>query len=303
MGIHIRSERNDTLVVAAKPVHGKSTEAQAVTHNKVLSRGLVGTWLKERTKQEDHRYLEDENWHLSMTFRDDGRFVWNSLRQVHGEEAVDESLTGTYETERGFLVTYLFKAPSRAAEKRLLESFAYWPNQLLGQHTFKLRGDSLVLGHDNRKLWIHLQRESGADPKSAATNHTPLRDASIDAMMEAIHADIMKLRDEYPWLADYVDDRLYEREGYKRIEYMPAQPPGPRPKVPDQMYVVTSPFHTYRPYRSQRGGPTVWRIAKMDVLVRSNFMIREPYGPELEEKVLQIVGRRCVELRHLLDKR
>jgi len=302
-GVDTESTMNDGPAAAAKPLEAESPDAQAVPGGKGLSRGLVGTWVKEEARQEGQGYAGDEEWRLSVTFRDDGRFVWHSRRRVNSAESVDESLRGTYEIEGGFLVTYLFEAPSKTAEERLPELFAYWPKQLLGQHTFKRRGDTLVLGHDGAKLWIHLQRESVPAQKGTTTDHAPLCDASVDGMMEAIHADIMKLRDEYPWLNSYVDDRLYEVGGYKRIEYMPAEPPGPLPKVPDQMEIRILPFDAYRPYRRQRGGPTVWRIGKMGLVVRAGFTIREPYGPELEEKVLQIVGRRCVELRLLLDER
>jgi len=303
-GVAAESTTNGGPAAAAKPLEGESPDAQAVRGGKALSQGLLGTWLKEEARQEGHAYPGDEHWRLSVTFRDDGRFVWHSQRRVDDGESVDESLRGTYEIEKGFLVTYLFEAPSKAAEERLPELLAYWPKHLLGQHTFKRRGDTLILGHDGAKLWIHLRRESSPFPQGTERDYLPLCDASIDAMMEAIHADIMKLRDEYPWLEGYADGRLYEVGGYKRIEYATGESAWPPPKVPDQMQIRILPFDKYRPYRRQRGGPTVWRIAERDLVVKAGgFTIREPYGPELEEKILQIVGRRCTELRFLLDER
>jgi len=60
------------------------------------SRMIIGTWSKQRTREEDHLYPEDTRWRLAVTFCDDGRFVWDSRWQVDDGEPIDESLTGTY---------------------------------------------------------------------------------------------------------------------------------------------------------------------------------------------------------------
>ncbi len=126
--------------------------------NKNQSKSLIGTWIKYKIQQEGHVFPGDKNWQLTVTFDSDGRFTWNSKRKDKSGKTIDESLTGTYTLERGFLVSYHFDKPSNQALIWLPEFFAFWPNQLLGRHTFGFGDDYLCLGNDGHKTWIYLKR-------------------------------------------------------------------------------------------------------------------------------------------------
>jgi len=130
---------------------------------------LVGSWVKERTQQEDHAYPGDTNWNLEVTFRTGGHFVWHSTR-TEGTNTVDESITGTYSVDRG-MITFLFDKPSNPARKRLPEWFAFWPSKLQGQQSFRFKDEILVLGLDGNKLWIYMKKKD-VEPTSAGDSST-----------------------------------------------------------------------------------------------------------------------------------
>jgi len=159
---------NDSPITPVKPVDEKSTGPQPAPNSTGSSRSLLGTWSKVRTQQEGGHYPGDRDWHLSVTFGDNGRFIWDSKRYEDSQDPVDESLKGTYLIERGFIVTYRFAKPSPAAEQSLPELFAFWPNKRLGQQTFRFHDDFLVLVHDGRKLWIHLKRKTDVEQSAPA---------------------------------------------------------------------------------------------------------------------------------------
>ncbi len=119
---------------------------------------LIGTWVKQRTQQEDHAYSGDTNWSLTVTFEASGQFRCKSVR-VEGTNTVDESVKGTYSADRG-LIAYTFDNPTDAASNRLAEWFAFWQLKSTGVQTFRYDGESLVLGNDGRKLWVHMKRKT-----------------------------------------------------------------------------------------------------------------------------------------------
>jgi hypothetical protein len=126
------------------------------------SEKLVGTWKKQWAGALEGipRWLSDSDWHLTVKFSDDGRFIWASRRTGSGGSLINDSLTGKYSIEDGFLINYRFDKPSPQALERLPTLFAFWPNQLLGKHTFRFEDDRLVLGHDGAKIWFLLKRPS-----------------------------------------------------------------------------------------------------------------------------------------------
>jgi hypothetical protein len=137
----------------------KSTQFHALIDVNNNSQKLIGTWVKYQINIEGNRYSADDKWHLSVTFGPDRHFLWDCKQYGDNGETIDASLTGTYSFERGFLITYKFDKPSPAAQKSLPELFAFWPNQLKGQHTFRFHDDTLILGHDGNKLWLYLIRK------------------------------------------------------------------------------------------------------------------------------------------------
>lgn len=141
-----------------------STESKSVNAGKQQTQTLVGTWVKQRINYIESLYPEDIELHLIVTFCDDGRFIWDSKQYKDDGVIIDESLTGTYRIEKGFIIAYEFDKPSQSAQEKLQKFFAFWPNKLLGRQTFKIRDDILVLGHDSEKLWFHLKRNSNIEP-------------------------------------------------------------------------------------------------------------------------------------------
>jgi len=135
-----------------------ASEIKSETPSKNRAQTLIGTWVKERLMREGGDYPGNAGWHLSVTFDDNGQFIWDSKRNREDQTLVDESLTGTYSIERGFLITYKFDEPSSVSQLRLPEYFAFWPSKLTGQQTFKFYNDYLILGHDAYKLWFILKR-------------------------------------------------------------------------------------------------------------------------------------------------
>jgi hypothetical protein len=141
----------------------KPIKSYAASELKTKSQKIVGTWVKYRTNTEGIRYNADDKLHLSVTFDLDGHFVWDCKKYGDDGKIIDEPLTGTYSFERGFLITYKFDKPSPAAQKSLSEFFAFWPNQMIGQQTFRFHDDTLILGHDANKMWFHLRRKSNVE--------------------------------------------------------------------------------------------------------------------------------------------
>jgi hypothetical protein len=167
--------RNDELPVARGEASLTGLDSTALAGAVVLSGGqresLIGTWIKERSMKEGGQYPGDNGWHLSVTFADDGRFIWDSQRSSDDHSPVDESVTGTYSIERGFLIAYHFDQPSPVAREVLPEYFAFWPSELTGRQTFKCHGESLILGHDEAKLWFFLKRSD--DSRSVVLLENP----------------------------------------------------------------------------------------------------------------------------------
>ena len=144
----------------------------SLAESKPTTKGsIVGSWFKERTQQEDHKYPEDANWDIAITYQSDGRFVWRATHKENSsdKERTDASAKGTYSV-KGYLVTYQFDNPSPQALKHLPKFFAFWPKQLRGQQTFQFQDDTLRLGNDGSKLWMFFKHKSekaeGAQPSS-----------------------------------------------------------------------------------------------------------------------------------------
>jgi hypothetical protein len=126
--------------------------------NNDQTKNIIGTWVKEKTTKEGADYPVDNDWWLTVTFDNKGRFTWDSKRKLSNGLEIDESLRGTYIIERGFLISYHFDKPSKQALGKIPELFAFWPNKLLGQQTFRFQNDNLTLAHDGGKIWIYLKK-------------------------------------------------------------------------------------------------------------------------------------------------
>jgi hypothetical protein len=123
------------------------------------NKSLIGTWTKEKTYKEGGNYPGDKEWQLEVTFDENGQFIWDSKRKGQDGKTIDESLAGTYTIEKGFLVSYKFDKPTSQASEKIPELFAFWPNQMLGQQTYKFNDEYLILGHDGEKIWISLKKK------------------------------------------------------------------------------------------------------------------------------------------------
>lgn len=152
-------------VVVPKKIAGFHDVSRSSSQRQSRAGKLVGTWKKQRTCAIDQilQDFNDNDWHLTVRFTEDGRFGWDSERYMKDGKLIDDSLTGTYSIERGFLIDYHFDSPSPAALLRLPELFAFWPNQLLGKQTFRFQDGNLVLGHDGEKIYIDLKRSTGVE--------------------------------------------------------------------------------------------------------------------------------------------
>ncbi|MCP4261614.1 MAG: hypothetical protein GY774_29545 [Planctomycetes bacterium] len=104
----------------ADNIHTESKSASASKHR---TQTLVGTWAKQRINAIEPPYPEDIEWHLTVTFCDDGHFTWDSKRYKDDGEIVDESLTGTYRIEQGFIIAYEFDKPSLSVLASRLYSY------------------------------------------------------------------------------------------------------------------------------------------------------------------------------------
>ena len=132
-----------------KPVAAKVNSSSSLSEKNVnKTKTLTGTWVKEKIQQEGHDYPEDKNLQLTFTFNDDRRFIWNLKQKNDSGQIIDESFTGTFTIEKGFLISYHFDKHSNLTSKWVLELFALWPNKRLGQQTFRFGEDYLCLGHD-----------------------------------------------------------------------------------------------------------------------------------------------------------
>ena len=160
---NLDSANNMNKDVSMQQSKEKPIQSHAASELKTKSQKIVGTWVKYRTNTADTRYNADDKWHLSVTFDHDGHFLWDCKQYGDDGKIIDESLTGTYSFERGFLITYKFDKSSPAAQKSLPELFAFWPNQMKGQQTFRFHDDTLILGHDANKMWFHLRRKSNVE--------------------------------------------------------------------------------------------------------------------------------------------
>lgn len=156
IGVIISANANNTEIPELANVSSSSTIPK---ENIRPNKSLIGTWIKERTQQEDHEFPDDRNWQLTVTFDENGRFTWNSKRKNQDGKIIDESLTGTYTIERGFLISYHFDKPTKQALEKIPVLFAFWPNQMLGQQHFGFRDNYLSLSHSAAKIWISLKRK------------------------------------------------------------------------------------------------------------------------------------------------
>jgi hypothetical protein len=145
---------NANLIISRnKEIAAKKDEESSET------RYIIGTWKKEKSMQEGGSYPGDEKWQLSVTFKDDGSFIWNSKRLGNNNELIDEQLTGKYTLEDSYLINYEFNKPSLMAQQKITEYFAYWPNKSLGQQIFAFRDGYLVLSNSGAKLYLMLKRD------------------------------------------------------------------------------------------------------------------------------------------------
>ena len=159
---NINSPTDARAAIASEHKTEPNDYSPAVSQQKSRSQELVGTWTKQDIYAVDRvvQKLRDSNCHLTVTYTADGRFVWDSRQYAKDGSSIDDSLTGSYSIERGFLIAYHFDKPSPAALLRLPELFAFWPNQLLGKQTFRFQDGHLILGHDGEKIWINLKRSA-----------------------------------------------------------------------------------------------------------------------------------------------
>ena len=156
----INSRTDASVFVSPKQIVKPRDDARSPSQHQSRSEKLIGTWKKQQAYAID-QVLEDFNdkeWYLTVSFTDDGRFIWDSKRAGSGDEQINDSLTGNYSIERGFLIAYQFDKPSSEALERLPKLFAFWPNQLLGRHTFRFKEDYLILGHNGEKMWFYFKR-------------------------------------------------------------------------------------------------------------------------------------------------
>ena len=140
----------------------ESPESQILVDDSNRTNRLIGTWVKDRIISVENYYPDDINWHLYVTFNEDGGFIWDSKKYGNNKIIEDESLIGKYSIEKGFLINYIFNHPSSEAQHRIPEWFAYWPNKSLGQQTFRFQDDLLVLGHDGAKIWFYMKRKDNS---------------------------------------------------------------------------------------------------------------------------------------------
>jgi regulatory protein YycH of two-component signal transduction system YycFG len=157
---NIDSQTDLSAVVTPKQMTEPLDDSRSPSQHQSRSEKLIGTWKKQQTYA-IAQLLEDFNdneWHMIVSFTDDGRFIWDSRRTGPGNEQINDSLTGNYSIERGFLIAYQFDKPSSEALERLPMLFAFWPNQLLGKHTFRFKDDYLILGYNGEKRWFYLKR-------------------------------------------------------------------------------------------------------------------------------------------------
>ena len=148
---------NPEKTIAVKDNSGSSISGKNVNKTKTLT----GTWVKEKIHQEDHYYPGDKNLQLTVTFDADRHFIWNLKHKNESGKIIEESFTGTFTIEKGFLISYHFDKHTNLASKWIPELFAFWPNKRLGQQTFRFGEDYLRLGHDGHKTWIYLKADSG----------------------------------------------------------------------------------------------------------------------------------------------
>lgn len=143
-----------------KPSAAKVNSGSFISEKNVYkTKTLTGTWVKEKIYQEGSGYPEDKNLQLTVKFNDERRFIWNLKQKNDSGQIIDETLTGAFTIEEGFLISYHFDRHSDLTSKWVPELFALWPNKCLGQQTFKFGEDFLSLGHDGHKTWIYLKRK------------------------------------------------------------------------------------------------------------------------------------------------
>jgi hypothetical protein len=144
---------------AAEVTEVESAESQVLVGDSNRTNRLIGTWMKDHIISVENYYPDDVDWHLNVTFSDDGGFIWDSKKYGNNEIVEDESLKGKYSIERGFLINYVFDKPFSVSESRISEWFSYWPNKSLGQQTFRFQDDFLILGYDGAKIWFYMKRK------------------------------------------------------------------------------------------------------------------------------------------------
>ncbi|MBN2588291.1 MAG: hypothetical protein JXA96_00385 [Sedimentisphaerales bacterium] len=155
IGILISANANNTEIIKSEEIE---TNSQISEKNDTSNKSIIGTWIKESASQEDHDYPGDKDWELTVTFDDNGRFTWDSKRKGQVGNFINNSLSGTYTIENGFMVNYHFDKPSEQALEKIPELFAYWPNKKMGQQTFRFQNDKFILIYDGQKLRISMKK-------------------------------------------------------------------------------------------------------------------------------------------------
>ncbi len=157
--VHFDSDNKVEKIQASAPGLGNDQSGSYLLEkDNNQTKSIIGTWQKESASQEGHNYPGDKDWELKVTFEDNGHFIWDSKRKDQNGNLVDESLSGKYTIEKGFMVNYYFEKPSEKALERLPELFAYWPNKTLGQQTFRFQNGKFLLVHDGGKLWLSMKK-------------------------------------------------------------------------------------------------------------------------------------------------
>ncbi len=138
--------------------------------NTTPARGtIVGVWAKDRATKEGGAYPDDQNWQLTVSFLENGRFIWKSTR-TESQEVTDpatgkkstrkiataHTLQGTYVIEKQVYITFHFD-PVPPADQGELDTFAYWPKGRIGKLLFSMKDGELLLRNEGGKLSMFMK--------------------------------------------------------------------------------------------------------------------------------------------------
>ena len=128
----------------------------------------------------------------------------------------------------------------------------------------------------------------------------------MNALVRAIHGDLLALRSKHSWLSEYKETDLGETEGRASISYVydpPVAPGTPSPQASDQIAISYVPlnysFKGAKVFENSNQFRTIpsTKFRRFKSQLHGCVIVHNPKDAGLRQRLLELIERRCAEFQ------